>query len=304
MKKYVLFSILGVLGVIVIATGVYTYRVYSSVSKTLSEVHKPLERDKNGNLSETKKIDKSEPISILLLGVDEGEDDKGRSDSLIVITLNPEMKSMKTLSIPRDTYTEIVGKDKKDKINHAYAFGGVDMSVATVENFLNIPINYYIEVNMEGFKDIVDAVGGVDVNNDLEFSLDGSYFTKGNIHLSGNEALAYTRMRKEDPHGDFGRQMRQRQVMKAVILKGANFSSLASYGDVLEAIQKNVKTNLTQNQMFNIQKDYKECLQNTEEIQISGDGHLQDQIWYYFVPEQERQNVSNKLKEHLTLSEK
>ena len=78
-------------------------------------------------------------------------------------------------------------------------------------------------------------------------------------------------MRKEDPRGDFGRQMRQRQVMQAVIKKGA--TSLTSYGDVLTAIQKNVKTNLTQDQMFDMQKNYKDCLQNSEDIQIPGDGH-------------------------------
>lgn len=75
------------------------------------------------------------------------------------------------MGTPRDTYTEIIGKGKSDKINHAYAFGSADMSVATVEDFLNIPINFYIEVDMEGFKDIVDAAGSIDVNNDLEFSL-------------------------------------------------------------------------------------------------------------------------------------
>ena len=141
-------------------------------------MHKPLKRDQN-NSNVGEKVSKSEPVSILLLGADERGNDKGRSDSLMVITLNPKNNSMKTVSIPRDTYTEIVGKGKRDKINHAYAFGGVDMSVATVENFLNVPINYYIEVNMEGFKDIVDAVGGVDVNNDLEFSLEGSTSKKG-----------------------------------------------------------------------------------------------------------------------------
>ncbi|WP_283748616.1 LCP family protein, partial [Bacillus cereus] len=215
---------------------------------TLDEVHKPLKRDKDSKGTEEVKISKSEPVSILLLGVDERGNEKGRSDSLILITLNPKNNSMKTVSIPRDTYTEIVGKGKSDKINHAYAFGGVDMSVATVEKFLNVPINYYIEVNMAGFKDIVDAVGGVDVNNDLEFKQDKHHFAKGNIHLTGDEALSFTRMRYEDPRGDFGRQMRQRQVMQAVIKKGATFSSLTSYGDVLTAIQKNVKTNLTQDQ--------------------------------------------------------
>lgn len=221
----------------------------------------------------------------------------------MVITLNPKNNSMKTVSIPRDTYTEIVGKGKSDKINHAYAFGGVDMSVATVEKFLNVPINYYIEVNMEGFKDIVDAVGGVDVNNDLEFTQDKHHFAKGNIHLTGDEALAFTRMRKADPRGDFGRQMRQRQVMQAVIKKGASFSSLSSYGDVLTAIQKNVKTNLTQDQMFDMQKNYKDCLQNSEDIQIPGDGHkAADGIWYYYVPDAAKQDLTNKLRAHLEVT--
>jgi anionic cell wall polymer biosynthesis LytR-Cps2A-Psr (LCP) family protein len=155
---------------------------------------------------------------------------------------------------------------------------------------------------MEGFKDIVDAVGGVDVNNDLEFSLEGKHFQKGNIHLTGDQALAYTRMRKEDPRGDFGRQMRQRQVMQAVIKKGANLSSLANYGDVLTAIQKNVKTNLTQDQMFDMQKNYKNCLQNSEDIQIPGDGHkAADGIWYYYVPDAAKQDLTNKLKANLEL---
>ncbi|MGH0590523.1 LytR family transcriptional regulator [Bacillus mycoides] len=305
MRNRIVFWILGIFGVIIIGGGIYTYNIYSSVTKTLDEVHKPLNRDENSKGTVETKVNKSEPISILLLGADERGNDKGRSDSLMVITLNPKNNSMKTLSIPRDTYTEIVGKGKSDKINHAYAFGGVDMSVATVEKFLGIPINYYIEVNMEGFIDIVDAVDGVDVNNDLEFSLEGNHFKKGNIHLNGKEALAYTRMRKEDPRGDFGRQMRQRQVMQAVIKKGASISSLANYGDILTAIQKNVKTNLTQEQMFDMQKNYKDCLKNSEDIQITGDGHkAADGIWYFYVQDQAKQDLTNKLRTHLELTVK
>ncbi|PEF32758.1 polyisoprenyl-teichoic acid--peptidoglycan teichoic acid transferase TagU [Bacillus wiedmannii] len=302
MKKKILFWVLGIMGILIIGGGVYASNVYSSISKMLEEVHKPLKRDEN-NTKVGEKVSNGEPVSILLLGADERGEDKGRSDSLMVITLNPKHNSMKIVSIPRDTYTEIVGKGKDDKINHAYAFGGVDMSVATVEKFLNVPINYYIEVNMEGFKDIVDAVSGVDVNNDLEFTQNGHHFVKGNIHLNGDEALAYTRMRKQDPRGDFGRQMRQRQVMQGVIKKGASFSSLTSYGDVLTAIQKNVKTNLTQDQMFGMQKNYKDCLKNSEEIQIPGAGHKAfDGIWYYHVPDAAKQDVTNKLKAHLELN--
>lgn len=303
MKKKILFWILGIIGVLVIAGGVYAYTLYSNVSNALNAVHKPLDRDKSDKRDKKVEISDNKPISILLMGVDQEDNGTGRSDSLMLFTLNPQKKSMKITSIPRDSYTEIVGKGKKDKINHAYAFGGIDMSVKTVENFLNVPVDHYIEVNMAGFKDIVDAVGGVDVNNDLEFTSRGSHFAKGNIHLNGETALKYTRMRYEDPRGDFGRQMRQRQVIQAVIKKGASVSSLASYGDVLKAIEKNVKTSLTQDQMFDIQKNYKDCMENSEEIQIPGDGHkAADGIWYYYVPDAAKQDITNKLRTHLEVT--
>ncbi|HDX9705106.1 LytR family transcriptional regulator [Bacillus thuringiensis] len=303
MKKKILFWILGIIGVLVIAGGVYAYTVYSNVSNTLNTVHKPLDRDKSDKRDKKVEIADNKPISILLMGVDQEGNGTGRSDSLMLFTLNQKTKSMKITSIPRDSYTEIVGKGKKDKINHAYAFGGIDMAVKTVENFLNVPVDHYIEVNMAGFKDIVDAVGGVDVNNDLEFTSREQHFAKGNIHLNGETALKYTRMRYEDPRGDFGRQMRQRQVIQAVIKKGASVSSLASYGDVLKAIEKNVKTSLTQEQMFDIQKNYKDCMENSEEIQIPGDGHkAADGIWYYYVPDAAKQDITNKLRAHLELT--
>ncbi|PEL49012.1 polyisoprenyl-teichoic acid--peptidoglycan teichoic acid transferase TagU [Bacillus toyonensis] len=303
MKKKILFWILGIIGFLVVAGGAYAYYVYSNVSNTLDAVHKPLERDKSDKRDQKVDVADKKPISILLMGVDQRAEETGRSDSLMLFTLNPKTKSMKITSIPRDSYTEIIGKGKKDKINHAYAFGGIDMSVKTVENFLNVPVDHYIEVNMAGFKDVVDAVGGVEVNNDLDFKYDGSHFAKGNIHLNGADALRYSRMRYEDPRGDFGRQMRQRQVIQSVIKKGASVSSLASYGDVLKAIEKNVKTSLTQDQMFDIQKNYKDCMQNSEEIQIPGDGHkAADGIWYYYVPDAAKQDLTNKLRAHLELN--
>lgn len=98
MKKKILFWVLGIIGVLIIGGGIYAYNVYSSVSKTLEEVHKPLKRDQNNN-KVGEKVNNGEPVSILLLGADERGEDKGRSDSLMVITLNPKNNSMKTVSI-------------------------------------------------------------------------------------------------------------------------------------------------------------------------------------------------------------
>ncbi|MED4288140.1 LytR family transcriptional regulator [Priestia megaterium] len=293
---------LGIIVLLILGVGIYGYSVYSSVANTFNRTHEPLSREKSDKRSEKVSLAKHDPISILLLGVDQRGADRGRSDSLMLLTVNPDKKAVKMVSIPRDTRTEIVGKGKEDKINHAYAFGGVDMSIKTVENFLNVPIDYYIQVNMESFKDIVDAVGGVTVNNTLDFTYEGHHFEKGQLKLNGEKALSYSRMRYDDPRGDFGRQSRQQQIIQAVIDEGASIKSLTNYGTILDAIGDNVKTNLTFDDMKEIQSNYKEARNNVEHIQINGTGGKMNGIYYYNVPESERTKISNTLKENLNLN--
>lgn len=304
MKKKLFFGIVGVFSVLLMGVGVYAYNVYSHVQKTIQAVNEPLDRKQSPKREEAVDVGAKKPISILIAGYDQRSGDAGRSDSLMVMTLNPSSQSMKILSIPRDTYTDIVGKGIKDKINHAFAFGGINMSVNTVEHFLDIPVDYYIAMNMEGFQAMVDAVGGVDVTNDLDFSIDGNHFAKGDLHLNGKQALAYSRMRYEDPRGDFGRQMRQQSIIQAVIKKGASVSTLSNYGTILNAIQDHVKTNLTQDDMINIQKNYKNCRNNVEHLQINGDGKTMNGIWYFVVSDQTRDDLSKKMREHLALAKK
>ncbi|MCZ4136008.1 hypothetical protein BZG24_29500, partial [Escherichia coli] len=123
--------------------------------------------DKGGGLPVD--LNSKEPFNALILGVDERPNDSGRSDTIIVLSVNPAKHKALLFNIPRDTRTEIVGHGTEDKINHAYAFGGVDMSIRTIEQFLGIPIHYYMKVDMEGFARIIDLVGGVDVNNPFAF---------------------------------------------------------------------------------------------------------------------------------------
>ncbi|MGE7307294.1 LytR family transcriptional regulator [Priestia megaterium] len=287
--------------VLILGAGGYAYYLWHTVQSTFDKTHAPLDHEVSDKRSSKASLENQDPISILLLGVDEREGDRGRSDSLILMTVNPKKHSMKMVSIPRDTRTEIVGKGTTDKINHAYAFGGVNMAVDTVENFLDVPVDYYIEVNMESFKDIVDAVGGVTVDNDLDFNYDGHVFPKGTISMNGEEALAYARMRKKDPRGDFGRQIRQRQVIQAVINEGASIKSLANYDDILDTVSKNVKTNLTFDDMKNIQANYKDARKNIDQIKIDGDNERINGIYYYSVPDTERTAISSELKKHLNI---
>lgn len=281
--------------VLLIGAGM-VFTVYQSLQYTLSgEILHSTKRAKDVSLQ------KKEPFTVLLLGVDEREGDVGRSDTMLFLSINGKDNTAKMLSIPRDTRVEIVGKGSKDKINHAYAFGGVKMAVETVENFLDMPVDYYVEMNMEGLQEIVEAVGGVEVQNDFAFSSGSDHFAKGRITLSGSEALSYVRMRKEDPNGDFGRQARQRQVMEGILDKGNDPAIILKFTDVIQAVGGNVQTNLSIGDMLAIQKNYASARDHIETVTIDGSGTTINDIYYYVVDDEEVSRVSNEFKKHLNL---
>ncbi|AJK87477.1 transcriptional regulator [Lysinibacillus fusiformis] len=273
---------------------------YFTIQKTMNKINTPLLQTTDAAQLEEKTVIKKEPFSVLMLGVDERKDDSGRSDTMIVITVNPEKQTMKMLSIPRDTRTEIVGHDTVDKINHAYAFGGVPMAVDTVENFLNIPIDYYVFINMEGFLQIIDTLGGVTINNDMELTYDEYHYPKGEITLDGNEALIFSRIRYEDPRGDFGRQIRQRQIIEAVMKKASTPSTLLKATDMLTVLGDNVRMNFSVKELIQLQGIYKKMDKGIEQLSFEqGDGERINRIWYYIPNEEELQKIQADLKNHL-----
>ncbi|WP_121663786.1 polyisoprenyl-teichoic acid--peptidoglycan teichoic acid transferase TagU [Metabacillus litoralis] len=301
-KNKWLWITLSIIGLLLISVGGYAYYIFQSAANTVETIHEDIDREVSEKRPEQVVFTEKDPISILLMGVDEREGDVGRADTLILMTINPNKNSTQMVSIPRDTRTEIVGKGTQDKINHAYAYGGTQMAIDTVENFLDVPVDYFVKINMDSFKDTVDAVGGVTVENTLDFSYDGHDFPKGTLTLDGEEALAYTRMRKEDPRGDFGRQDRQRQVIEGVMKKGASITSITKFGDMFNVVQNNVKTNLTFDEMWDIQENYKEASRNLTQFQVEGSGDKINGVYYYIVSEEERLALSEQLREHLEIS--
>lgn len=243
--------------------------------------------------------DKLEPFTVLVLGVDQRDNDRGRSDAMILLAVNPANKSILMFNIPRDTRTTIVGHGTIDKINHAYAFGGVDMSIRTVENFLQFPINYYIKVNMEGFSRIIDSLGGVDVMNTLQFDYEGYHFAKGEITLNGEEALAFSRMRYEDPRGDLGRNERQREILRELIDKSLKISTVFKLQKILDEVGASVKTDISFEEMKTFIKDYRTKLKKIEQVEVKGNGQKINGIWYYMVNEEERNRMNALLKAHM-----
>lgn len=284
-------SIIAVLIIAVAATGIYAANKAKTTVNTMQKDSDSIDMKQSAT-----KVKDQEKLNVLLLGVDEREDDAGRSDALMVMSLDPANDSMKLISIPRDSRTEIVGHGTTDKINHAYAFGGVDMAIDTVENFLDTDIDYFAEMNMEGLSDFVDAVGGITVNNQLDWIDEGYYekgyhYAQGEIQLDGPKAMGYVRMRHLDPDGDFGRNARQRQVIQAVIDKGASINSVSKIDDILGALGDNVQTNMDFSTMTDLFKNYRNVRQNSENYQIQGAGTTIDDIYYYEVSQEERDKV-------------
>ncbi|PIC68030.1 LytR family transcriptional regulator [Sporosarcina sp. P16a] len=292
------------LGVFILIIAILAASAYFKVTNTVKQIHEPIHRVMSIKRKIPVSIKEQEPISLLFLGVDERKGDKGRSDTIIVVTINPTTNTTKMISIPRDTYTEIQGKKVWDKINHAYAFGGIDMSLRTVEHFLDIPIDYVVQINMESFKDIIDAVDGITINNPTVFTSLGSSFSKGTISLTGDQALNYIRMRYEDPHGDFGRQDRQKLVAQAMLRKGASVNSLLNYQQIFKTVENNVRTNMEFNEMMEIQKHYTDALGEIEQLFFKkGHGKEMKKTWYYIPDHDELKELQNEFKMHLNLND-
>lgn len=291
----IIFGIILVLFLAVVGMGA---KLYWDVSKSMDKTYETVERSKKSQVN----LNNKEPFSVLLLGIDTGDDgrvEQGRSDTTIVATVNPRDKQTTLVSLARDTYVDIPGQGKQDKLNHAYAFGGASLAMDTVENYLNIPINHYVSINMAGLKELVNAVGGIEVNNNLTFSQDGYDFTIGKISLDGEQALSYSRMRYEDPNGDYGRQERQRKVIEGIVQKVLSLNSVSNYQEILTAVSDNMKTDLSFDDMKKIALDYRSAFGKVKQDQLQGTGFMQDGVSYQRVDEQELTRVQKELKNQL-----
>ena len=226
----------------------------SDISSTLKVISTITVHVEGENITKDVKITQ-EPFSIYVTGIDTyGElTTVSRSDVNMVITVNPKTHQILLTSIPRDYYVSIAGSTGlKDKLTHA-GLKGVDTSVKTIENLLEMDINYFLRINFTSLVEIIDAIGGVDVDNPFEFTADYEennehvyyVFTKGSNHLNGKQALAYVRERYGLREGDIARARHQQQVLSAVIEKLSTSTILTKYSQILGSIEGNFTTNLS-----------------------------------------------------------
>jgi LCP family protein required for cell wall assembly len=261
--------------------------------------------------SEVREV-KAEPtqdnVSILFIGVDDSEqrhqgNDNSRSDALLFATLNKDDKSVKLVSIPRDSYVYIPKKGYSDKITHAHAFGGTSATIDTVEELFDVPVDYYVKMNFNAFIDVVNALGGIEVEvpyNRTEKDENDKYtihLKKGIQHLDGKHALALARTRKLDT--DVERGKRQQMILQAIMKEAVSVKSITKYGDVIEAVGDNMKTDMTFTEMKSFLEYAKGGMPQVDTISLKGADDMSTGVYYWKLDETDLNEVKQLLQAHL-----
>ena len=306
--------VLGILLFILLLIMLFIFDFFRKANSALVEMYEPLgdtvvdlreeelsEQSQDENPEEhdsPKKMNLGEdPFSLLILGLD-----GPRSDAMMLATVNPNTGSTYLLSIARDTMVTISGHGSTTRINHAFAYGGIDMAINTVQDFLNVPIDYYVTLDMYEFPSLVDAFGGVSVYNDtVAFSMGGYHFPLGDIDLTGSSAYYYARMRMDDPRGDFGRQERQRDIIGAMVNELAGVTVVTRYHQIFDAVGAHMRMNITLSDIITIFTGYNRALRNITNLDLHAPGRIIGGMYLIPIPETQRLEVSTKLRTHLEL---
>lgn len=192
----------------------------------------------------------NDKYTIMVMGIDSRSDDVGRSDTMMLFNVDTKTDNVSVMSIPRDTRVQIKGHGY-DKINHAYAYGGHELSKDTVQNLLDVPINYYVLIDIKSFENIIDAIGGIDIDVEKRMYYDDPWDDNGGLHIDlypgmqhmdGKKAIEYVRFR--DGEGDIGRVARQQHFLKAVLEKVLTPSVLPKLPEIIKEVSATVKTDM------------------------------------------------------------
>ena len=242
----VLISILVVIAIIFSGGYFYIHNNLSKMNKVeIDKADLGISQDISTNYNNTDKIK-----NIDLFGVDAPDGENGRSDSIMIATIDPVHKKLKLTSIMRDSYVNIPDRGL-DKINHAYAFGGPQLAIKTINENFGLNIEDYMTVNFSSLPIIIDALGGVDITiTDEEVSHIPGISSAGTYTLTGDQALAYSRFRYAEG-GDYKRTERQRTVLEGLFAKALSMSA-SSYVSILDTVLPYVQTNMSSSTILSI----------------------------------------------------
>lgn len=240
---------------------------------------------------------KKERVNILLMGIDsldgtynDKDSSPTRTDTMMVLSMDPETKSGYILSLPRDSRVKIRGMDNYDKLNHAHAYGGVDLALKTVKDLLQIPIHHYVRVDYNALFKTVDDLGGVEVDVPMDMNYDDPYadpplsihLKKGLQTLDGQSSMEFLRFRKGYADQDLGRINAQQQFLDALIRKVLSPASITKIPQYIETMYMYVDTDMSQKEILSLGKDaIKINPDNIEKQTIPGVPDMVNGVSYY-----------------------
>ena len=301
-KKKIL---LAILLLVLVSTVVITLAVLNAPKKEEPQQQFAIEELTPENIREEKldlvDTSKLESFSVLLLGLDGGlgRTDEGRADSIMIATINPRTKKTTLTSVPRDAYMYIKSQGYYDKVNHAFVYGGLKGIADTLQETLEIPIDYVVGLNMDGFEKLIGEFNGVELDVDETFEYEGNSFTEGEHRkLTKDEALAYSRFR-DGVDNDYGRQRRQRAILKALIKEATKPTNLFRIPKIVSTLSSEIYTNLNYQEMMTIVTSYRTAVNNVELHSMDGTTQIIQGIYYEILSnptiEEAKQRIRNEL---------
>ena len=246
-------------------------------------------------LWQTKLVDKVEKTNIYII-----------FSIILFVTVNPNNGQILMTSIPRDYYVKLANCGKEDKLTHSALYGGTDNSVKTIEDFLDINIDFYARVDFQSVIQLVDALGGIDIYSDkafIPYTDHGIKIPEGNVHMNGRMALAFARERYTYKSGDQHRTENQQAVLQAIIKKAVSSKILTNYSEILDSIKDTFTTNMPSSSIRalvnkqlddNIKWDFqKSFLKGEGVIQTGGYSMPKTRLWYC-IPDEESIKLNSK----------
>lgn len=290
-KYIILVLILVILGLI----GVGTYYINSKINKVQKvEINK-----ENLSINEKKVKEENHIKNIALFGIDAPKGKVGRSDAIMILTLDEEHKVMKLTSIMRDSYVDIPGHGY-DKITHAYAFGGPELAMKTLNENFKVNVEDFMSVNFTSLPEIIDKLGGVKINiipEEIHHII--GITSSGEQVLNGEQALAYSRIRYATG-GDYKRTERQRVVLEAVFEK-LKSTPIKEYPSLIDDFLPYIETNISSMDMIKLATDAAPLVKGnleTARFPLDGycDGKMINGVWYLVY---DRQATLNQIQEYI-----
>lgn len=289
-----------IFALVFIVFAVHELQILHSTAKSMDASHEQ---------SLPKRLKEKRPFSVLVMGTDVGALGRGTSyagntDTMELLTVNPQQQKVLMVAIPRDTLVKVHSKrgDKYVKINAAYAIGGPSLAKKQVAELLGVPVQYYALLNMGALKRVINAVGGVDVDNPFAFTYEGHHFRKGHQHLNGNEALKYSRMRYDDPNNDYGRQKRGQQVINSIMASLKKRNSITVANQVMASAKDGVRTDMPISHPLPIYLKYREAMNHIGRDHLQGKDALIQGVSFQIATPNEMNRVSREVRSSLGLN--